>query len=151
MIFWLLISTLLFLAWEDWQYRSVAIWSLALYGILVVVWLWPQFDFYSALLNLCFLLIQFLLLYLYFRFRDGSGVKLAGTMLGWGDIVFIAINAILFPSFQFLSGYMVGLVATLAVALLAGLHRNKARSIPLISGLALSQGLVLVGMRFNLF
>ncbi|MEL6836020.1 MAG: hypothetical protein AAFP77_23685 [Bacteroidota bacterium] len=144
MVIWLLIIVLLFLAWEDWQHRSVSVWSLVVYGLLALLWFFPLLDWSVAVVNLSFLLLQSLLVLLYFKIRKGSAGNVFGGMLGWGDVVFIAISATVFATLPFLAAYILGLIATLLVVLLTGKYRIPGYSIPLISGLAASHIVVLL-------
>jgi hypothetical protein len=138
------ISILLYLAWEDWKHRSVPLWSLLLF--LAISWFSIHFNWQWADLafNFCFLFVQFFLLMLYFVLRKYPWRNVLGGMLGWGDVVFILMTASYLSSFWFLASYLLGLIGTLLIVFLTGLYRTENFTIPLISGLAISQGVILV-------
>ena len=146
---WPVLAVLLYLAREDWRYRSVPIWSLIIYAVLVFAWLAPDIEWTATVTNLSFLAVQFLLVLLYFKLRRGSATKVLGGMLGWGDVVFILINAVLLSSVHFLAAYLLGLVGTLLLVILSGKHRISNYAIPLISGLAASHAVVLLCLYFK--
>lgn len=142
----LLIGLLLFLAWEDWRDRSVPIWALGCFGLALLFWIYPKFSWLFSVTNLFFVLIQLGLVVLYFRYLKSRQTAVLGEMLGWGDVVFILISALLWPTHYFLLAYLSGLILTLVVVYLSGRHEDKQYSIPLISGLAISQILTVVWM-----
>ena len=145
------ISILLYLAREDWKHRSVPLWSLFLF--LAISWFSIHFNWQWADLafNFSFLFVQFFLLMLYFVLRKHSWRNVLGGMLGWGDVVFILMTASYLSSFWFLASYLLGLIGSLLLVVVTGAHRKDHFTIPLISGLALSQGIILIIKYFIFF
>jgi hypothetical protein len=135
----LVISILLLLAWEDWKQRSVTIWSLAVYALLAWLVFRPYFQWAFLLVNTVFVIIQLLLVTVYFSFRKKQKNAVLGKMIGWGDVVFIILSALFLPTDYFLGSYLFGLIGTLLLVMITGAHQNPNYAIPLISGLALSQ------------
>lgn len=132
-------SLLLWLAWEDWQNRSVSLWALLLAGGAGFYVHYVNWTPGSALFNIGFLLVQYMFLLIYFRWRSQRWQWLLGTMLGWGDVVFVLVSAFFLPTLLFLVTYLLGLIGTLLVVYLSGVYRQRNFAIPLITGLALGQ------------
>ena len=137
---------LLVLAYQDLRSRSIHLAPLFVYAALAVFFLWehrfPAAQMPEQVINFAFLLIQYLILALYFSWRSGKRQWVVGSMIGWGDVVFILLSALWLSSFYFLITYLGGLVATLLITLLVRL-RKPITEIPLVSGLAASQLIVL--------
>ena len=57
-----------------------------------------QYVLDYSLRNLLFIILQLLIVSLYFIFRHRKLIKITGMYLGWGDILFIAAITPLFPT-----------------------------------------------------
>jgi hypothetical protein len=67
----------------------------------------------TGLINCAFLLLQFLLLSLYFTLKNKRWVNMTAELLGWGDILLLLCVAFYLPVLSFLFFYMVSLVTSL--------------------------------------
>ena len=142
--FFLQISILLYLALQDWKHRSVPLWSLLIFMVVSYYTVQHEWQWTDMVFNVCFLCLQFILLVGYFVLRKHPWRSVIGGMIGWGDIVFIFLTALYLSPFWFLASYLIGLIGTLLTVFLTGMYRKDNFTIPLISGLALSQGIVLI-------
>jgi len=101
--------------------------------------LWPP-----VMTNICFLGIQLLLVSAWFSLRNGKWTNITTSLLGWGDILFLACIAFGLPVFSFLAFYLVSLTAiAICWAVLRGIRRVG--DIPLAGLQALLLAFVLSG------
>lgn len=85
-----------------------------------------------VLINLSFLLLQFILVSLYFSIKNRKWVIITANLLGWGDILFLLSIAFYLPTLNFLFFYVVSLAAVLIIWLLWQLvSKEKSKQIPL--------------------
>lgn len=86
----------------------------------------------TSSINLFFLALQFLLVSLYFFLKKKKWVKLTGTQLGWGDILFLLTIAFYFSVLNFIFFYVSSLVVALVCWLIwRQVSVKPGRSIPL--------------------
>jgi len=116
----LIISNLLFIFFQDMRYRAVywlAFPVLALLLAFSAVAKTGIYDIlYSSSLNISFLVLQFLLVSIYFTFRNNSWVNLTSEYLGWGDILFLLCVAVYLSPGNYLLFYTFSLVVILPIA-----------------------------------
>lgn len=96
--------------------------------------------------SLLFLVVQFALVKLYFTLKRGKKVVLADSLIGWGDIAFMACTAFMLPVLTFILFYMVSLLLILVGWLLyARIRKAGGNHIPLAGLQALLLLLLLAG------
>jgi hypothetical protein len=108
-----------------------------------------HFDQDSALINMGFILVQLLILTIYFSLKAGRFVNITIQLLGWGDILFLVCVALYFP----VTGFLLFYTGSLAGALLLWLAWQwlsgiKDVNIPLAGLQALMLMLLLVTERW---
>jgi hypothetical protein len=114
------------ITWQDLRSRSVS-WLLfpllAVSGILLAyreTGSWKLlFSYFS--MNLGFLILQGLLLKMYFYFRNGKASALINDKIGWGDVLFLLAACCFFSPLNFIFFYVLSLLFSVAV-FLAGSH-----------------------------
>ena len=127
------IGTLFFIAIEDIKYRAVTWWLFLLLFVSGIAWArqfkgWEDWFFYF-LINLAFLLLQLLLLSLYFTFKNRQIVNITSSLIGIGDILFMVCSCCFFSLPVFMIFHIGSLLASLILAIcFAGL---KKKGIPL--------------------
>lgn len=142
---WLEILLILFLlgvVYQDFTTRSVHV--LFFIGLIIVAILYAlKFQGWPGLLsdvvvNLCFVSIQILAVFGYFRLKFGNQQKILNHYLGVGDLVFFLPVVIIFPLINFIAFYMTSLIIILFIAILHRIFGNqKTATIPLAGGQAL--------------
>src|ERR1041385_1092044 len=100
------IISLLLLAEQDFRMRKIAWWLLPLFAgsILLVFSVNGNFGqfIYFFLLNLGFLLLQFLFLHTWYWIKNKRFIKIIDVMLGLGDILFLVCMTTMFSPGNFL-------------------------------------------------
>ncbi len=129
--YWALILVLLGITYQDYKFRGVSWYLFPLVLILFTLYYKPfhnlEIFLYSMIANLIFILFQFGFLILYFRAKK-IGVKLLlKKYIGFGDILFFMVLAIILP-FPF---YPVFMVTSLIISALLGLIFYRKTSVPL--------------------
>ncbi len=137
-----IVPALLALAYQDWKSRSVSLWLLGVLaaGIAVEGSIAVGFSFFfrNWLVNVAALSFQFLLLWLFFRLKEGRWVALPGRYVGWGDILFFIITGGAMSPLFFCWAYLGSLLFTLlGVAVVWLVRRQPAGQVPLILGTGL--------------
>jgi hypothetical protein len=98
----------------------------------------------SVLVNWGFLLLQLLLVSVYFSLKERKWMDITKYHLGWGDIVFLLCPGIYLSSFTFLGFYVFSLALILLFYVLKYfIDREKIVTIPLAGLQALLFGLLL--------
>ncbi|PCJ87270.1 MAG: hypothetical protein COA57_04890 [Flavobacteriales bacterium] len=90
----------------------------------------------SFLLNLSFIVIQLLAVTVWFSLKNRALVNITKNHLGWGDILFFAVSALVFSPVNFLLFYIISLTLILTGFLLYKAFRPQAKQIPLAGGMA---------------
>ena len=132
---------LIYLAIQDWHYRSIPTWGIIVLAILIIVeglQLIQPIDFLITFtINSALMTFQFFLLQIYFSLRNKKWIKLTHEYIGWGDILFFACMAaamsVIWFSWTFLGSLIFSL---LAFSLLMALNLIGKR-IPLVTGTAI--------------
>jgi len=87
------ILLLAILAWQDFKHRLISVYFLlalaVVFGIEGILTAGFQQWFYFSAMNLGFLLIQFLVLLLYFSLKYGRLINIFNQQIGWGDVAFL--------------------------------------------------------------
>jgi Flp pilus assembly protein protease CpaA len=133
----IIIINLVFIAYQDHKSRSVN-WVffplLAIVGFLsgVIETGSPALLFKFLLINLSFLLTQFVVLKLYFTFRSKKNARLIDNKLGSGDILFLVAASFFFSPANFIVFYLLSLFFTLIVYVAYSTYKRiNLNSIPL--------------------
>jgi hypothetical protein len=136
------IVTLGILSWQDFRSRRIAWWLLP---ILAGVFLFFALRKNSAeetsrefFLNLVFLVLQFLLVRIWFSIKNKKLSRIIDTQIGLGDVLFMICIALAFSPGNFLVFYTSGMILTLIVSIIVSAFRSQTRiEIPLAGTLAL--------------
>jgi hypothetical protein len=132
----LIILLLLILTWQDHQYLAV---SWLLFPALILMFVAYSLLFLpiqQLLRNLSmtavFILVQLLVLTLYFSIREKKLVNITGRYLGTGDILFLFALCFVLSPINFIVFYMFSLIATLLRELVfIPMMRIRTRKVPL--------------------
>lgn len=135
-------ATLLLLAVQDWKYRSVKLYLLALLFLVHAAMgiRSEQIDMllFNSLISFIFLSLQLLLVAGYFSLKTGKLVNLTENFLGLGDILFLLALIPLMPPIRLFFYYITGLVFSLAVFFILRSKRPSfGPQLPLITSLAI--------------
>jgi len=151
----LMVGVLLAIMIQDLLWRAVYLWSFPLLLLsFIAAWFFQRRDifdsFLACLISISFLLIQYLLVSLYFYIKNKQVVKLTGGLLGWGDILFLLCAAFYFSTLNFIFFYVTSLVMTLAGWLVwQAVAENPGRRIPLAGIQAFFMAMLLIVDDFN--
>lgn len=146
MVLTLLILFLLgILIYQDFKTRSVSlIVMLALFGIFGWQAFLAEHSFAAIsipfLFNTAFVLLQLVLIALYFMVRQNGTLKFIDDVIGLGDIVFMGVCAMAFSTARFCVFYIISLiVALLGTIVVKNFRRNtKDPGVPLVGYMAIS-------------
>ncbi len=136
------VATLGILCWQDFRSRRIAWWLLP---ILAVTFFLASLHINSASeigmgfsLNITFLLIQFLFVWIWFSLKQRKFSKLIDSQIGLGDLLFMICIAFAFSPANFMIFYTIGMILTLVVAMGVRLFRSTSKAeIPLAGALAI--------------
>lgn len=129
-----LIITLLTIAYQDFKSREVQWFWFPLLFVLALfkIWYLDQFkELFSFLLNVIMVLLQLLLLTLYFSIKERKLINIADSYLGWGDILFLLNLCFLLSPVNFILFYLVSLLVTITSYLIYNAFVNLSKPIPL--------------------
>lgn len=129
-----LIITLLTIAYQDFKSREVQWFWFPLLLVLALfkIWYLDQFkELFSFLLNVIMVLLQLLLLTLYFSIKERKLINIADSYLGWGDILFLLNLCFLLSPVNFILFYLVSLLVTITSYLIYNTFVNSSKPIPL--------------------
>lgn len=135
-----LLSVIVF---QDFKYRAVSwVVFLALFLLVFITALQQNPIGYVAeqfVFNSVFILVQLVLLSIYFSIKNQKATNIINTYLGLGDILFFLILAAFFPFLNFVFVYVLSLFAIATAYLFYRIiKKNAATQIPLAGGMALS-------------
>jgi Flp pilus assembly protein protease CpaA len=138
----IVIVTLGILSWQDFRSRQIAWWLLPLLAAGLFL---AAFDKNSTRdigirfsLNITFLCIQFLFVWIWFSLKQKKPSKLIDTQIGLGDVLFMICIALAFSPANFILFYTTAMIATLVVVLVVKLVRANSKSeIPLAGALSI--------------
>jgi hypothetical protein len=99
----------------------------------------------SSSLNVAFLLVQLLLVTIYFSVKRGKMINITKGLLGWGDILFIVTMALYFPFINFIFFHVISLIVVLISWLIyIKLNSKRHHHVPLAGLQAVSFALLLL-------
>ena len=132
---------LVYLAIQDWRYRSIPVWGLITLAILIVLeslqLIRPIDLIITFTINSALMAFHFFLLQMYFSLRNKKWVKLTQGYIGWGDILFFVCMAGAMSVIWFSWTFLASLIFSLLVfSLLMALDLIDKR-IPLVTGTAI--------------
>lgn len=119
---WLVLSSIIIILFgiifQDFKSRSVyALWFPALIILFIINHLILKQSINdigeTALINLSFLGLQFLMVTVYFSLKQRSRINITEKYLGWGDILFLICITFYLSTFNFLLFYILSLFITL--------------------------------------
>ncbi|MDQ3109901.1 MAG: hypothetical protein M3R17_08395 [Bacteroidota bacterium] len=135
------IIALVILAWQDFRTRRIAWWLLPVLAASIFL---AGFASNSAKtigqnfsINMIFLLIQFLLVWIWFSAKNKRLSRIIDTQIGLGDVLFMICVALAFSPGNFLIFYIGGMILTLISTVLIKIFRqNSVMEIPLAGALS---------------
>lgn len=102
-------------------------------------------TWWSIAVNIGFLVVQFLMVSVYFSIKNSRWINITSGMLGWGDILLLLSVAFYLSFLNFLLFYIISLVAVLLLWLTwQAISAKKDRHIPLAGLQALLMVLFLI-------
>jgi hypothetical protein len=147
------------LAYEDFSQRRISWWWLPVLFMLLLINGISSVSFAKIgtyfLLNISFLLLQFLLVSIYFSLKEKRMINIIDRYIGLGDILMFVVVCISFHPVIFILFYIATLLLTLLVYGIYTLLRSKALTIPLVSSTAIGLAFLLIMLMvfpyYNLF
>jgi hypothetical protein len=137
-----------FICYQDFSYRAVSWILLLLLLVTGIFFSLSQSDgilliLKNVFINLSFLLFQFLLLKVFFVFRNPKDHTIVNRKLGIGDILFLVSTCCFFSPVNFIIYYISSLIFSIIFYLLL-LQKNKPGNQPLTIPLAGLQAAFLI-------
>lgn len=152
-----IITVLLLISFQDLRSRSVYwFWFPILLGLFLSADILEEHRSFSAIgqtsvVNCIFLVLQFLLLSLYFSVKNRRWVNIMTDLLGWGDVLLLLCIAFYLPVLNFLFFYIASLVVVLVIWFFwQVVSKGENKHIPLAGLQAMMFGLFLLACRFLL-
>lgn len=135
------VAVLAGIAVQDVRRRAFVWWLLPLLLIALLMLSLQQISFQelwpSFLVNIGFIGIQLLLLFIWFSLRERKLIRLVDTHIGLGDILLLACLAAAFSPVNFILFVAGGLIFSLIIVLIyRSINRNTSPLIPLAALLA---------------
>lgn len=131
----ILIPTLLVVIYQDFKERLISWWLVPLLFVSFVLGHYSESVMESltkVVSNWSFLLLQYLLLSLYFSIKQKVWVNIANQYIGWGDIWFLVMIAFAFSFIHFILVFVSGLVFSLLLFfILKSTKIIKQKTVPL--------------------
>lgn len=125
------ISVYTLIAYQDLRYRAVS-WVIFLISLLInLIYLlfeqkMPLLTFFQNVgINLIFIVSQFVMLTIYFSLKHRKLINIADKYIGWGDLVFYVITAIVLSPLLFLLFHVGSLVFCLLIYLCIHYFRKR--------------------------
>ena len=118
---------------------AAAVWSASSTRYYEVWWM-------ESLINSLFLAVQFMVLTLYFSIKFRKPVWIFDEFIGWGDVLFLFVLALLLSPVNFILFYWSSIIFTLVIAAVYLNKRNK--NIPLAGIQAALFLVILAGDQF---
>lgn len=122
---------------SDYRKRSVVLWQLLLFGMLVLTVSLVNYGLQPTSLNIATNMILSLLIGLSVYFYFLLKYKSVPPVIGKGDILFILFLTPFFTPRKFLIFMLVSFVATLLIWCICAVLRKRHVNIPLISGVGI--------------
>lgn len=142
---WVLLITIVllcFLAYQDFRFRAISWWLIPLLLVCFVGKGMSELSWQTYLLgfgvNLTFVAIQLLVVFLYFSLKQRKLIRLVNEQIGLGDILFFVVMAAAFSPLYFVLVYTISLLLVLLFWLSSKLFLNRKNAlIPLAGGQSL--------------
>lgn len=124
------------ITYHDFMYRAVYWICFPLLALLFSVYKIKAVGFAGLFTDMMFtggfLLVQLLVLWLYFYIKYRKSVNLTDGYLGWGDILFLLAVCFYLSPVNYIMFYVVSLIVSISYALIArSLVKNREQTIPL--------------------
>lgn len=138
----LLIVILLIITYQDLKSRAISWWTIPLL-LSSIIYIRLAEQSWELLLveggiNLTFLVVQYVLISVYFSLKHRRILNIADTFLGWGDILFLITLAFLFPTISFIVFYLSSIIVVLVgFVFYKQLINTSIKTIPLAGGQAI--------------
>jgi hypothetical protein len=120
---------LAFLAYEDQRHRAV---SWLVFPFITLIFIWCSIHFigfnemiYNVLYNLGFLILQLLLISMYFSIKEKRVVLITRNYLGLGDILFLFCLAFFFSPLNYMTFYFASLLIIVTGVFVYAVFRKK--------------------------
>ena len=89
-------------------------------------------NWQAVLVNIGFLVVQYLIVSVYFSIKSKQWVNITDNLLGWGDILFLLCITVYLSALNFLLFYVTSLIISLLIWLIWQLiSKKKNKQIPL--------------------
>lgn len=129
------------IAAEDARHRLISWYWLPVLLLIFVLEAFTQLKPDEAgmyfIINLSFLLVQLLLVTVYFSIRQKRPVNIINTWLGIGDILFFVVLCAAFSPLNYLLFYLLSLLFTIAGYIAYKIIKGRSSTIPLAGAVAL--------------
>ena len=129
---------------SDLRSRRIGIVHLIIFGITLLVASLIEFGWLQVMINLSFNLITILLLCLFLYGYSRMRQTKLSDMIGEGDLGFALTVLPYLRLREYVLYLIISCVLTLAVWLLSGLFGKRAKDIPLVTGLGICLGAVIL-------
>ena len=131
----LVVTFLLYLLYQDIRYRSIYWICFPVLLFLMIILGFQEIKVFdiiqNSIFNAGFLLIQLLLLTLYFSIKQGRLVNITDGLIGWGDVLFLfSISCYLSP-INYIAFYMLSLLVILSIIIICAASKKENLKIPL--------------------
>lgn len=149
MIMVILLLGLIYLTYEDLRFREISVWNLLVIIFFAISYSLLQSSFtevciYSGI-NLFILLVQLVGVTLYYSIKHKRLVKITNDFIGYGDILFLLVPAVLFGSFLFTTFIIINLALIILLYLILHLFKRRFNThIPFAGIVSMSTCLVVV-------
>lgn len=145
------VAVLAGIAIQDFRHRAFVWWLLPLLLAALLMLSLQQVTFQelwpSLLINIGFIGIQLLLLFLWFSLRERKLIRLIDTHIGLGDILLLACLAAAFSPANFILFVVGGLIFSLCIVLVyRSINRKASPLIPLAALLAVPMALCIAAV-----
>jgi hypothetical protein len=119
---------LLTLIYQDFKFRKISWVLLPLLFTVLVLMAAQHFNWKDASknfgINASFLLLQFVLLSVYFSIRKKKLTNIFDSMIGWGDILMLLVLCMAFSPMNFIFFYLSSLIFSVVFFLIIRLKNN---------------------------
>ena len=147
-ITFLLLTILFYIGIQDFKHRAISWWTIPLLFILMLLlqreelssWEWVK----ASLINLVFLLVNGLIITLYYSLKERKWVNIIDQKIGWGDILFMGAVSFFFSFPNMLLFMLTCLLLAILIAFiqLALLKREQNYTVPLAGIMAVVLAIV---------
>lgn len=137
----LLAVSLLVIAYQDFRWRAIHWITLPVLFILLIIKATGASSLKDIIFNFAliagFLLLQLLVLTLYFSVKERRPVNIIDKYLGLGDVLFFVTIAAGFSFLNYILFYIASFVIIILISVILLAMRRPLKSIPLAGGMAL--------------